>query len=403
MRYMQRPWAQDGAGTGPSGPRPRHGPLPRAQPGRFGPPDPPVNETAAAEPPDVRSAVPQGPFHLLPAHADRAAVQADPRCIPGPRPAPDGANAPSHIVLSAWPAPARPACLRPERRRRAGSPGPRPRPRTARRPAASIARRRDSTAIPNARPSRMSPSASACIYSRRQAGGTCGARAAAPPARTSARSAEAEAYRPGAASSGASWAAPRRGSAKGHKCAVLAQQGLAVFHAQDVIGRAQHRACSRTQRFRRRRAGGGERQARVQLPAQRCWKVRAFQQRCGLGDILQPPCLCAEAQSIHTAQRTQQRHTRRCKALGGQRSVGCRQAEHQVRPGGQRSPVRTGRETAPQYRAAPRPGCTRTPPPQSRVFQLRYLPACPLWKGLYSAMIPAVLMAASLLSAAVHA
>ena len=33
------------------------------------------------------------------------------------------------------------------------------------------------------------------------------------------------------------------GQRKGHKRAVLAQQGLAVFHAQDVIGRAQHRAC----------------------------------------------------------------------------------------------------------------------------------------------------------------
>ena len=162
---------------------------------------------------------------------------------------------------------------------------------------------------------------------------------------------------------------------KGHKRAVLAQQGLAVFHAQDVIGRAQHRACSRTQRFRRRRAGGGERQARVQLPAQRCWKVRAFQQRCGLGDILQPPCLCAETQSIHTAQRTQQRHTRRCKALGGQRSVGCRQAEHQVRPGGQRSP---GTHPGGKQRRSTALHHARAAHAHHRLkaafFQLRYLP-----------------------------
>ena len=79
--------------------------------------------------------------------------------------------------------------------------------------------------------------------------------------------------------------------------------------------------------------------------------------------------------SSTTDQRTQQRHTRRCKALGGQRSVGCRQAEHQVRPGGQRSP---GTHPGGKQRRSTALHHARAAHAHHRLkaafFQLRYLP-----------------------------
>ena len=395
----QRPWAQDGAGTGPSGPRPRHGRCHAGASGR-----------------QIRQRMRQRQQSRLTCAAQyRKArficsqhMQIGRQCrqIPGvSRAASPAQAAQTRRRISFCPHGLHQLVQRACALNGGGEPvlqalGRAPHgaeTRRIRQPLGGTTPQYRTRARPERRP-RPRPAYTAAGRLAAHA-----ARAAAPPARTSARSAEAEAYRPGAASSGASWAAPRRGSARGTS-ALFGSGALRYSRPGCHWARAALPRLLPDTALPPPPRGGGERfQAASALPAQLEQSPGFLQQRTRFGRY--PP---AAVSLCRNTEHPQPAHSAAppaaAKALGGQRSVGCRQAGRQVRPAASAAGVRTRAGNSAAVPRCTTPGLhTHTTASKPRFFSSAICQACPLWKGLYSAMIPAVLMAASLLSAAVHA
>ena len=122
------------------------------------------------------------------------------------------------------------------------------------------------------------------------------------------------------------------GQRKGHKCAVLAQQGLAVFHRKNGIGPLQQRRTGRAKPFQRPLPRRRERGAARKLLLQQRHKLRR-QQRSRRGQQgLRIAALAAEAQRLRAAEAVEQLHAAVRKALCRAERIARRQLEHQRRP-----------------------------------------------------------------------
>ena len=151
--------------------------------------------------------------------------------------------------------------------------------------------------------------------------------------------------------------------------AALPQDGLAVFHPQDIVGAGQQRARAGFQFLGRGGAGRRKGRAARQMPLQPLGQGGAVHQagsahqQAGVGD------LGAKGQRV-AAQGGQQRHAGGGKALGAQAGIGGGQCRDQVRAGlqGRLHPhrFRQQREPAPLHggRADTHGDASRAPRPQ---------------------------------------